>query len=145
MNIPFLDRRQTTSHPSGHLCVTASEPVFEGENHLEGSALRTIADARRQARFKIEVDISINSQTCGLLQGYTVDISESGISAMLRLEVPLAEVVELVFTLPFGRVNIYATVRQRSAFRYGFEFIESGSAHEVIRRTCHELAFRTSG
>jgi hypothetical protein len=125
-------------------CVTAREPVIDGENRSEGIALRTIADARRQARFKIEVDISVNSQTCGLLKGYTVDIGESGISAMLRLEVPLAEVVELVFTLPFGRVNIYAMVRQKSAFRYGFGFSESGPAHEVIRRTCRELAFSNS-
>jgi hypothetical protein len=132
------------SSPLPHPCATAREPVFEGENRSEGITLRTIADARRKARFKIEVDISVNSQTCGLLKGHTVDISESGISAMLRLEVPLAEVVELVFTLPFGLVNIYAMVRQKRAFRYGFEFFESGSAHEVIRRTCRELAFNES-
>jgi PilZ domain len=130
--------------PLAHLHVKGREPVFEGENQSEGIPLGTIADARRQARFKIEVDISVNSQTCGMLKGYTVDISESGISAMLRLEVPLAEVVELVFTLPFGPVNIYAIVRQRSAFRYGFEFFESGSAHEVIRRSCRALAFSNS-
>src|SRR3977135_61219 len=46
----------------------------------------TIPDARRQPRFKIEVDIRINSRKSGVLQGYTVDISESGIAAMLRLE-----------------------------------------------------------
>jgi len=38
-----------------------------------------------------------------MLKGHTVDISESGISAMLKMiEVPLGEVVELDFTLPFG-------------------------------------------
>jgi hypothetical protein len=127
--------------PLAHLRVKGREPALESENQSEGIRLRTIADARRQARFKIEVDISVNSQSCGMLKGYTVDLSESGISAMLRLEVPVAEVVELAFALPFGPVNIYAIVRQRSAFRYGFEFFESGSAHEVIRRTCRELAF----
>ncbi len=35
-----------------------------------------------------------------------MDISESGISAMLRMEVPLGELVELDFTLPFGPVTI---------------------------------------
>jgi hypothetical protein len=130
--------------PVAHLRLKGERARFEGENQSEGIAHRTIADARRQARFKIEVDISVNSQTCGLLKGYTVDIGESGISAMLRLEVPLAEVVELVFTLPFGRVNIDAMVRQKSAFRYGFGFSESGPAHEVIRRTCRELAFSNS-
>ena len=130
--------------PVGHLHLKSGDPGFEGENQSEGIPPRTIADARRQARFKIEVDISVNSQTCGMLKGYTVDISESGISAMLRLEVSVAEVVELVFTLPYGPVKIHAVVRHRNAFRYGFQFFESGSAHEVIRRPCRELAFSNS-
>ena len=54
------------------------------------------ADARRHLRLKIEVDIRIQSRTCGVLKGYTVDISESGIAAMLRIEVPLGEIVELI-------------------------------------------------
>jgi hypothetical protein len=99
-----------------------------------------IVDARRQPRFKIEVEISINSRTCGRLRGHTVDISESGISALLRIEVPLGELVELAFTLPFGPVTIYAVVRQRSAFRYGFQFVESDSARGVIQPTCRHLA-----
>jgi hypothetical protein len=41
----------------------------------------TILDARRQPRFSIEVDIKIDSRTCGMLKGHTVDISESGIAA----------------------------------------------------------------
>jgi PilZ domain len=99
-----------------------------------------MVDARRQPRFKHEVDISIHSRTCGTLKGHTVDISESGISAMLRMEVPLGELVELDFTLPFGPVTIYAAARQRNAFRYGFEFVDSDSVHEFIRRTCRDLA-----
>jgi len=75
-----------------------------------------------------------------LLKGHTVDISESGISAMLGLEVPFGEVVELDFTLPLGPVTICAVVRQRNAFRYGFEFFDSDTEREVIRRTCRDLA-----
>jgi len=76
-----------------------------------------------------------------MLKGHTVDISESGISAMLKMiEVPLGEVVELDFTLPFGPVTIYAVVRQRNAFRYGFQFLESNDGNEVIRNTCRQLA-----
>jgi len=59
---------------------------------------------------------------------------------MLRLECPLGEVVKLNFTLPFGPVTIHAMVRQRNAFRYGFEFVGSDSEREVIRRTCRDLA-----
>jgi len=79
-----------------------------------------------------------------MLKGRTVDISESGISAMLKLELPLGEVVELAFALPFGPVKIYAMVRQRSAFRYGFQFMESNFTEQVIRPTCRELAVEQS-
>jgi hypothetical protein len=102
------------------------------------------ADDRRQPRFKIEVDIKINSRTCGMLKGRTVDISESGIAAMLPIEAPLGENVELNFTLPGSPVTIHAIVRQKNAFRYGFEFVDSDFMHEVIRRTCRDLAIDQS-
>jgi PilZ domain len=111
------------------------------------SASSDLLDRRGQARFKIEVEVSIDSKSCGLLKGHTVDISESGISAMVRLELPVGELVELDFTLPFGRVTIYAVVRQRSAFRYGFRFAESNFIENVVRPTCRVLAMqqRVSG
>ena len=101
-------------------------------------------DARRHPRFKLEVDSSIHSRTCVMLNGRSVDISESGIAAMLRIEAPLGEVVELDFALPCGAVTIQAIGRQRNAFRYGFEFVDSDSMHEVIRRTCRDLAIDQS-
>jgi len=114
------------------------------ENQFAVTRIQTIADARRYPRFKIEVDIRINSSTCGVLKGHTVDISESGIAAMLIIEPPLGEVVELNFTLPFGTVTIHAMVRQKNAFRYGFEFVDSDSALDAIRRTCRKLAVEQS-
>jgi hypothetical protein len=113
---------------------------MEAENQFAASSGRTVADARRQPRFKMEADITINSRTSGVLKGRTVDISESGIAAMLTIEVPLRQMVELNFTLPSGPVTILAMVRQRNAFRYGFEFADSASLHLVIRRTCRDLA-----
>jgi hypothetical protein len=112
----------------------------QAQNQPAGGGVQNTADARRHPRFKIEVDIKINSKTCGTLKGHAVDISESGISAMLRIEVPLGEVVELDFYLPRGPVKIYAVVRQRNAFRYGFQFVESSAAHEIIQSTCRQLA-----
>ena len=79
-----------------------------------------------------------------MVRGDTVDISESGISAMLREEVPLGEVVRLEFTLPLGDVEVLALVRQRSAFRYGFQFLEERAADDVIGRTCSQLAVEQS-
>ena len=101
-------------------------------------------DLRRQPRFKFEVDIRVKSRTCGLLKGRSVDTSESGIAAMLVIEAPVGEVVELDFALPFCPVMIRALLRQKSAFRHGFEFIDSDSVHEFIRRTCRDLAVQQS-
>jgi hypothetical protein len=94
----------------------------------------------RQPRFKLEVEIRIISRTCGTLTGYTVDISESGISAMLKIEVPVGEIVELEFSLPSGAVTIPAVVRHRTAFRYGFQFVDSDLAQAAIRPMCLQLA-----
>ena len=79
-----------------------------------------------------------------MVRGDTVDISESGISAMLRVEVPLGEVVRLEFALPLGDVEVLAMVRQRNAFRYGFQFVESGPAGDIIARICRQLAAEQS-
>jgi len=117
---------------------------LEAQKQTATGLSQRLVDARRQPRFKLEVDIRIDSKTCGVLKGHSVDISESGISAMLKLEVPVGEFVELQFTLPFGPVGVYAIVRQRNAFRYGFQFVESHSAHEVIQATCRSLAIQQS-
>ena len=109
------------------------------QNQPTGSPVYDIV-ARRHARFKIEADVRVYSRTCGLLTGHTVDLSEAGASAMLRLELPLGEVVELNLTLPLGLVVIHAVVRQRSAFRYGFQFLESDLGNEIIQSTCRMLA-----
>lgn len=117
---------------------------MEAQDQFAAGPFRGVEDARRQPRFKIEVDIRVSSRTSGMLKGHTVDLSESGISAMLTLEVPVGEVVELEFTLPFGPVTIYARVRQQNAFRYGFQFVESNFVQEIIRPTCRQLAVEQS-
>jgi hypothetical protein len=103
-----------------------------------------IVEARRHRRFKLEVQVRVYPRDCPVVRGDTVDISESGISAMLRLEVPVGEMVRLEFTLPLGDVEVLAMVRQRNAFRYGFQFMEASSAQEVIGRTCRQLAMEES-
>ena len=117
---------------------------MEAQNQAAARPVRDLPDARRQPRFKLDVDIRIHTKTCGVLMGRTVDISESGISALLKLEVPVGEFVELQFTVPFGPVRVYAVVRQRSAFRYGFQFVESNAVHEIIQTTCRSLELEQS-
>ena len=113
---------------------------MELENEFGFDRSQASLDARRHPRYKLEKDIRVYPRNCPVVYGHTVDISESGISAMLRVEVPVGEVVRLEFSLPFGTVDVHAMVQQRSAFRYGFQFIEASSAKDVIGRTCRQLA-----
>ena len=101
-------------------------------------------EARRHPRFKLNIDICVYPRNTSVVRGHTVDISESGISAILRVETPIGEVVRLEFELALGPVEVHALVRQRNAFRYGFQFVESSSALDVIGRTCRELAMEES-
>ena len=103
-----------------------------------------LLDARRRPRFKLEVDMRIYPRDCPVVQGHSVDISESGISAMLREEVPVGAVVRLEFQLPLGDVEILAVVRHQNAFRYGFQFVEISSGQDVIGRTCRQLSVESS-
>jgi hypothetical protein len=101
-------------------------------------------EARRHPRFKLEVNLRVYARDCPVVRGDTVDISESGISAMLRQEVPVGAVVRLEFTLPLGEVEVLALVRHRNAFRYGFQFLEASSSKDIIGRTCQQLAVEQS-
>ena len=103
-----------------------------------------LVDARRHPRFKLTLDIRVYPRDRAVVRGHTVDISQSGISAILREEVPVGEVVRLEFTLPLGDVEILAMVRQRSAFRYGFQFVEASSTQDIIGRACRKLAVEQS-
>jgi hypothetical protein len=79
-----------------------------------------------------------------MLMGRTLEISESGIAAMIRIDAPMGELLKLDFALPLGKVKICAIGRERNAFRYGFQFAESNSALELIRHTCRDLAIDQS-
>jgi c-di-GMP-binding flagellar brake protein YcgR len=103
-----------------------------------------VIDARRHPRYKIEVDIRVYARNADVVRGHSVDLSESGISAMLRDEVPVGEVVRLEFTIPTGEVTIHALTRQRNAFRYGFQFLEAISQLEIIQRACRQWALEQS-
>jgi PilZ domain len=135
-------RRYVILH--AELQVWAEKLTLKTQNQSETGSAPGVVGARHEPRFKLEVDVSIRTRSRGVLAGYTVDISESGISAMLKIEVPLSEIVELGFMLPIGRVNISAMVRQRDAFRYGFQFIGSDATQDVIRSTCRQLAVEQS-
>lgn len=114
---------------------------MEAERELRTRTSPIAVDARRCPRFQLQTDIRVFSRSAGLLTGHTVDISESGISAILKLEVAVGDVVQLEFVLPAGQVAIRAIVRHKTAFRYGFQFVEP-DPHGRIRATCELLEAR---
>lgn len=101
---------------------------------------REVVDARRHPRYKLRVNIRIYARNAPVVHGETVDLSESGVSAMLRAEVPIGELVRLEFNLPLGPVEVHAVVRQRVAFRFGFQFVDTPAERELIARACRDLA-----
>src|SRR5215472_10755688 len=123
------------------LADTEVVSIMRTRGQIRTPSSQELVDARRHPRYRIDLEIRVYPRNAPLVRGDTVDISESGISAMLRVEVPVGEVVRLEFSLPTGDVDVQALVRQRSAFRYGFQFVvEASSAQEVIWRMCRQLA-----
>jgi PilZ domain len=112
---------------------------MEARGQFGTSPAREPVDQRASPRYPLQVDIRIYARDALVVRGRTVDISESGISAMLWVEVPLNEVVRLEFALPDGEAETLAVVRQKTAFRYGFQFLDAGPVKELIRRTCQQL------
>jgi c-di-GMP-binding flagellar brake protein YcgR len=116
---------------------------LESEDNAGTSRTGNLIDARKHSRFKLDADVKIYPRDSSRVMGRTVDISEQGLAAMLQIEIPLDQVVRLDFELPLGAISIRALVRQRNAFRYGFQFVEPDSyAQELIIRFCDERRLR---
>jgi hypothetical protein len=94
----------------------------------------TKVEARCAPRLRLEVDVNIYSQTAGLIPARTLDVSESGISALLRVELPLGEIVRMEIRSRRDPVIVEAVLRNRNAFRHGFEFAQPGTGRELIRK-----------
>jgi len=113
--------------------------MVEPEKQSGASPTEKLFDARQHPRFKLDTDVKIYSRTSSLVKGQTVDISETGLAAMVTIEIPLNQVVRLEFKLPLGPVSVRALVRQRNAFRYGFQFVEPDSdGQALINRFCRD-------
>jgi hypothetical protein len=96
-----------------------------------------VAETRLHPRFKLEVDVTVRSKRLGPIPGISIDISESGISTTLPVELRIGEPVELHINLPFESVDVQAVVRNRNAFRHGFEFADHKLARELIAGHLH--------
>jgi hypothetical protein len=99
-------------------------------------------EQRGNSRFRLEIPVEIHCRTGELIQGRTLDVSESGIAAIIPLGTIVGEAVELAFELPGGGpIRVRAVVRNKNAFRYGFQFISEPREQEAINRGCRTLAF----
>lgn len=107
-----------------------------GEKPTGNPRLDSLREARGALRFKLYVEVKIDSPSLGFVSGRTLEISERGLSATLPVELPVGEVVELDVKLRIRRVDILATVRNRNAFRQGFQFVEPNPALYLIRENC---------
>ena len=101
-------------------------------------------EQRANPRFGLDVPLRIHFQKCELILGQTVDISESGVSVVVPLEMSIGQQIELDFKLPCGPVNVYAIVKNR-AFRYGLEFVLTDKERTTIERGIMDLSYRQTG
>ena len=90
----------------------------------------------------MDVPLRIHFRKGELILGRTVDISESGMSVMVLLEMSIDQPIELDFKLPCGPVNVHAIVKNKNAFRYGLKFLLTDEERTIIKRGCRELAYR---
>jgi hypothetical protein len=103
------------------------------------------SEQRANPRFGLDVPLRIHFQKGELILGRTVDISESGVSVMVPLEMSIGQQIELDFKLPYGPVNVHAIVKNKRAFRYGLEFLLTDKERTIIKRGCMDLSYRQTG
>jgi PilZ domain len=111
--------------------ILRPDGTAEGQFKLKGQDATPKIENRRHPRATLEVDIVVHSKMAGPVPGRTLEISESGISAILAVELSIGEAVELEVSLPLERVNVKAVVKNKNIFRHGFEFTRAVS---VLRR-----------
>ena len=78
--------------------------------------------------------MNIYSQKAGSVPGRTLDVSETGISAVLPVELLIGEAVRLEIRSRLEPVTVGAVVRNRNVFRYGFQFEQPGAGRELIKK-----------
>jgi len=101
---------------------------------------------RRHPRHHLAIPLNLwrRAGTGAMIPGIALEISESGISAILPEQLSAGETIEFTMQLPGGPLRATAVVRNKIAFRYGFEFEFLTTAHqELIKNTCASLPLYT--
>jgi c-di-GMP-binding flagellar brake protein YcgR len=77
-------------------------------------------------RYRLEVPLTVSTPAGQSHHGVSRDLSEGGMGAILRAELPVGEQVCLQYQLPDGSPpkKIAAVVQWHKGSRYGFKFVE---------------------
>ena len=101
---------------------------------------------RRHPRHHLATPLNLwrRAGTGAMIPGIALEISQSGLSAILPEELSVGEEVEFAIQLPGGALRASALVRNKAMFRYGFEFAFLTSAQQqLIKETCAALPLYT--
>ena len=104
------------------------------------------ARIRSHGRHKVDVPLSASLTRDGKpmkFSGTVLQFGPGGITAEITADLELGQQLALDFILPYSQVplKIPATVRNRSAFRYGLEFQDpTPDQRSAIQRLCDTLA-----
>jgi len=86
---------------------------------ISNVASASAPDRRRHARYRFSVPITVHSSGHQAVRGMSLEISESGMSAMIGDVLQVGDTVELE---PVAGGRVSALVRRHSGKIYGFEF-----------------------
>ena len=101
---------------------------------------------RRHPRHHLATPLNLWRQrgNGAMIPGIGLEISESGISVIFPEELALGETVEFAVRLPAGQLRATAVVRNKTMFRYGFEFNSLTPAQrQLVKETCAALPLYT--
>lgn len=97
----------------------------------------SIPDRRRHDRYRFSTPITVQVKGRSAIRGISVEISESGMSALMAEALVVGDIVELE---PVAGGRVSALVRRHSGKIYGFEFRSLTSVEiQRIAEVCKSL------
>jgi len=115
-----------------------------GEVRAQSAQMGAPSDRRRSLRFELDASLVVRptNNRKRVIQGRVVDLSCTGISALIAAELAIGDVLELECGLPYSSevVRLEGAIRSREGYRYGLEFVGViASDQEKINRACVAL------
>ena len=102
-------------------------------------------ERRQYQRYDIDTDLTVRvlPEHPEVTHGHSLDISPAGIAGVFATGWEIGTRVLIQFSVPVSRepLQVEAIVRNRSGYRYGFEFVNlSGRERTLIQKTWRVLA-----